>query len=244
MFGCAEKYTAQSTQCAMECLTIGCIVQLKTFAILLYPMVVSPKSGYFAKWRAPSRIPQVCSLVLQDISDVVSEFWRGMSDDTLSPLLISEAMRARGGLEERAKGWAATSSALGLNNPPWQVSRDSTKVWTKKSLPSPTHFTLVSRLNLLAFPAGLGGFSAFGVPSLNYSRPGLIESVSTENASASGPGDFKHDKQGIKIPPEMKIAPRYTWFTLLTLFYAVYTLKLLYTTHTVAGMPLYIVREG
>ena len=57
------------------------------------------------------------SPVLQNISDVVSEFWRGMSDDTLSPLLISEAMRARGGLEDRAKGWAATSSALGLNNP-------------------------------------------------------------------------------------------------------------------------------
>ena len=156
------------------------------------------------------------------------------------PLWIISEMGARGG----AKGWAATSSALGLHNPPWQVSRDSTKVWTKKSLPSPTHFTLVSRLNLLAFPAGLGGFSAFGVPLLNYSHPSLIESVSTENASASGPGDFKHDKQGIKIPPEMKIAPRDTWFTLLTLFYAVYTLILLYTTHTVAGMPIYIVREG
>ena len=172
------------------------------------PMTQGKQKGSwnFAKWRAPARIPQVCSLVLQDISDVVSEFWRGMSDDTLSPLLISEAMRARGGLEDRAKGWAATSSALGLNNPPWQVSRDSTKVWTKKSLPSSTHFPLVSRLNLLATPAELGGFSAFGVPSLNYSRPGLIESVSTENASASGPGDFKPDKQGIKIPPEMKIA--------------------------------------
>ena len=142
------------------------------------------ESWYFTKWRAPERIPQ-SSLVLQDISDVVSEFWRGMSDDTLSPLLISEVMRARGGLEERAKGWAATSSALDPQNPPWQVSRDSTKVWTKKSIP--THFPLVSRLNLLATPAGLGGFSAFGVPSLNYSRPGLIESVSTENASASGP---------------------------------------------------------
>ena len=105
------------------------------------------------------------SLVLHNVSDVVSEFWRGMSDDTLSPLLISEAMRARGGLEDRAKGWAATSSALGLNNPPWQVYRDSTKVWTKKSIP--THFPLVSRLNLLATPAGLGGFSAFGVPSLS-----------------------------------------------------------------------------
>ena len=28
----------------MECLTIGCVVPLKTFAILSYPMVVSPKS--------------------------------------------------------------------------------------------------------------------------------------------------------------------------------------------------------
>ena len=79
----------------------------------------------------------------------------------------------------------------------------------KKVPPKPNPFPLVSRLNLLATPAGLGGFSAFGVPSLNYSRPGLIESVSTENASASGPGDFKHEKQGIKIPPEMKIALRY-----------------------------------
>ena len=100
----------------MECLTIGCVIPLKTFAILSYSMVVSPKSTtipwlpsvtfeplsmvtvksltfsrwlkwlkckcaldgwrkqmeswYFAKWIASARIPEICSLVLQDISDV------------------------------------------------------------------------------------------------------------------------------------------------------------------------------